>query len=164
MSWFQAQPDWLAVRSAVTPAGECTVCQQTLESVELDPVSHEALVAAVEEYLADAVCLLEFKKWLHERGRVDVVIDGLNIAHLQCPGFNIGQLLDAIHHFRVYSGVVSAKKEETQIRSARQHKNWIETGEEKRKKIKVECVKARLKKEREKARRFEREPESVVGR
>ena len=85
----------------MTPQGVCTGCRQSLESIELSWAEQADLLSGLELYLAKQLQMQPFKTWLATRGRIDVVLDGMNIAHLQRPYFELNQVLVAYQKFKV---------------------------------------------------------------
>ncbi|XP_053553740.1 mitochondrial ribonuclease P catalytic subunit [Bombina bombina] len=105
--WFESIPDehWRGYLSRVSDSGHCEACKQQLESIHLKPEEYSALK---DVFLTTVIKghdvfrkttpqeLQEFQHFVRSNPPYDVVVDGLNVAHMDPKGIRSQTLLDVV--------------------------------------------------------------------
>ncbi|KAM4665227.1 mitochondrial ribonuclease P catalytic subunit [Discoglossus pictus] len=105
--WFESNPNenWRGHLSRISDSGRCEVCRQQLESIHLTPEEYKTL----KDSVLDSVIkgrdtfrkttpqeLQEFQQFVRSRPPYDIVIDGLNVAHMSLKEVRSQTLLHVV--------------------------------------------------------------------
>ncbi|XP_053330566.1 mitochondrial ribonuclease P catalytic subunit isoform X2 [Spea bombifrons] len=106
-SWFESIPNesWTGQASSATHNGHCQACGQQLESIHLKPEEYDVL----KDVFLNSVIkgpdtfrkttpqeLQDFQEFVNSRPPYDIVVDGLNVAHISPKGVRSQNLLDVV--------------------------------------------------------------------
>eukprot|EP01137_Pigoraptor_chileana_P013061 Opistho-2@66118 len=83
-------------------SGVCAGCGHSLEQLTLSAEKRDQLMEAIRTMLRDADQLEEFKnfhRWLKAHGPFEVVLDGLNVGHLDHMAFSPTRFSQILNHF-----------------------------------------------------------------
>ncbi|CAH2328363.1 Hypothetical predicted protein [Pelobates cultripes] len=106
-SWFESLPNesWRGSLGSISRSGHCQVCQEQMESIYMKPEEYGAL----KDIFLNSVIkgtdtfrkttpqeLQDFQHFVHSRPPYDIVVDGLNVAHMSTNGIRSQNLLDVV--------------------------------------------------------------------
>ncbi|KAM8921235.1 mitochondrial ribonuclease P catalytic subunit [Pelodytes ibericus] len=106
-SWFESIPNenWTGRVSSVTHSGDCRVCKDQLESIYLNAEEYATLRAVFLNSVIKGSDtfrkttpeeLQDFQHFVNSRSPYDIVVDGLNVAHMSPKGTCSQNLLDVV--------------------------------------------------------------------
>uniref|UniRef100_A0A8C5QFV2 Mitochondrial ribonuclease P catalytic subunit n=1 Tax=Leptobrachium leishanense TaxID=445787 RepID=A0A8C5QFV2_9ANUR len=106
-AWFESLPEesWRGLPSTISPSGHCQVCKHQLESIYLKPEEYDTLKDIILNNVIKGSDtfrkttpeeLQEFQRFVKSRAPFDMVVDGLNVAHISPKGLPSQNLLDVV--------------------------------------------------------------------
>ncbi|KAM4690374.1 mitochondrial ribonuclease P catalytic subunit [Rhinophrynus dorsalis] len=106
-AWFESIPNegWRGQVTTVSNSGHCQACKQQLESIDLEPQEYSALKDVFLRSVVEGRDtfrkttpqeLQEFQQFVRSRPPYDLVVDGLNVAHICVKGIRSQTLLDVV--------------------------------------------------------------------